>query len=323
MEQLEIIQSGEAKEIAVAPLKQTARALVRSLRPHEWTKNLLVFSGLIFSRSLMDAHNVLFSIGGFIAFCLASSGVYLFNDLCDLEKDRRHPTKKNRPLASGALNVNLARLAMISLFAGAVVLAFQLSPAFALAIGIYLTLNLAYSLKLKHVVILDVIIISSGFVLRAVAGALVLRVEVSAWLVLCTSMVALLVGFGKRRHELVLLEENAASHRASLNDYSVEFLDAMMTICGGTAVLTYALYTMAEDTVSRFGTHNLLVTLPFVVYGVFRYLFMVHKRKEGGDPVQLLFRDRASVSNILLWILAVCAVIYLPSFWDKSLSFLR
>ena len=323
MEQLEIIQSGEAEKIAVASFKQTARALVRSLRPREWTKNLLVFSGLIFSRSLMDTHNVLFSIGGFVAFCLASSGVYLFNDLCDLEKDRRHPLKKNRPLASGALSVNLARLAMIFLFAGAVLLAFQLSPAFALAIGIYLALNLAYSLRLKHVVILDVIIISSGFVLRAVAGALVLQVEVSAWLVLCTSMVALLVGFGKRRHELVLLQGNAGSHRTSLNDYSIEFLDAMMTICGGTAVLTYALYTMAEDTVSRFGTRSLLITLPFVVYGVFRYLFMVHKRKEGGDPVQLLFRDRASVSNILLWILAVCAVIYLPSFWDKSLSFLR
>lgn len=324
MKQFEMIQpAGEAEKAAGVSFSRTIRALVRSLRPREWVKNLLVFSGLIFSRSLLDAHNVLFSFGGFIAFCLASSGVYLFNDLCDLEKDRLHPVKKNRPLASGALNVNLARLAMILLFAGAVVLAFQLSSAFALAIGFYLALNLAYSLRLKHAVILDVIIISSGFVLRAVAGALVLQVEVSAWLVLCTSMVALLVGFGKRRHELVLLQENAGSHRASLNDYSVEFLDAMMTICGGAAVLTYALYTMAEDTVSRFNTHNLLITLPFVVYGVFRYLFLVHKRKEGGDPVQLLFRDRASVINIVLWIVSVCTVIYLPEFLNKSLGFLR
>jgi 4-hydroxybenzoate polyprenyltransferase len=316
------------QSIEIEPLKsisfgRSLSGLMVELRPKEWIKNLLVFSGLIFSRSLNDPHNILISLGGFAAFCLASSGIYLFNDLCDLEGDRRHPVKKNRPLASGQLNVNAARAAMLVLFVSATLLSFRLSHSFALVIAIYLTINLAYSVKLKHKVILDVIIISTGFVLRAISGAIVLSVEVSAWLVLCTSMVALLVGFGKRRHELVLLEENAGSHRASLNDYSLEFIDAMMTICAGAALITYALYTMADDTIARFGTRNLLLTLPFVIYGIFRYLFLIHKRKEGGDPVQLLFRDRASLLNILLWVATVCSVIYLPKAWQLSLSLLR
>jgi 4-hydroxybenzoate polyprenyltransferase len=304
-------------------LSRNLHGLLVEIRPKEWTKNLLVFSGLIFSRSLFDRYNLLVSLGGFAAFCLVSSGVYIFNDLCDINEDKNHPIKSKRPLASGILNPNFARVAMILLFLSAVGLSLSLSYPFAFIIAIYLTLNLGYSLGLKNAVILDVLIISSGFVIRAVAGALVLQVEVSAWLVLCTSMVALLVGFGKRRHELVLLEENAGSHRASLNDYSLQFLDSMMTICGGAAVVCYALYTMSDETISRFQTRNLLITLPFVIYGVFRYLFLIHKRKEGGDPVQLLFRDRPTLLNILLWIVAVCLVIYLPKAWQFSLNLVR
>jgi 4-hydroxybenzoate polyprenyltransferase len=304
-------------------LSRNLHGLLVEIRPKEWTKNLLVFSGLIFSRSLFDRYNLLVSLGGFAAFCLVSSGVYIFNDLCDINEDKNHPIKSKRPLASGILNPNFARVAMILLFLSAVGLSLSLSYPFAFIIAIYLTLNLGYSLGLKNAVILDVLIISSGFVIRAVAGALVLQVEVSAWLVLCTSMVALLVGFGKRRHELVLLEENAGSHRASLNDYSLQFLDSMMTICGGAAVVCYALYTMSDETISRFQTRNLLITLPFVIYGVFRYLFLIHKRKEGGDPVQLLFRDRPTLLNILLWIVAVCLVIYLPKAWQFSLNLIR
>jgi 4-hydroxybenzoate polyprenyltransferase len=294
------------------------RGLLIEIRPQEWIKNLLVFSGLVFSRSFFEHNYLLFSIGGFVAFCFISSGIYIFNDICDLEKDKIHPTKKNRPIASGNLNINIARIAMILLFVFGTTLALYLSFPFAIAIAIYLSLSLAYSLGLKNAVILDVLIISSGFVIRAIAGALVLHVEVSAWLVLCTSMVALLVGFGKRRHELVLLEENAGSHRASLNDYSLQFIDSMMTICAGAAVVCYALYTMADDTISRFQTRNLLVTLPFVIYGIFRYLFLIHKRKQGGDPVQLLFRDKPTLLNLLLWIITVCLVIYLPKAWQIS-----
>jgi 4-hydroxybenzoate polyprenyltransferase len=304
-------------------LNRILRGLLVELRPKEWTKNLLIFSGLIFSHSLFEHNNLLLAFGGFIAFCLASSGIYIFNDLCDIKEDQLHPIKKNRPLASGALNANFARIVMILLFVGASALALSLDYFFAIAIAIYLAFSLSYSLGLKNAVILDVLIISSGFVIRAIAGAIILNVEPSAWLVLCTLMVALLVGFGKRRHELVLLEENAGSHRASLNEYSLQFLDSMMTICGGAAVVCYALYTMSDDTVSRFHTRNLLITLPFVIYGVFRYLFLIHRRKQGGDPVQLLFRDRPTLINILLWIIAVCLVIYLPKAANFSMSLIR
>lgn len=288
------------------------RGLLVELRPLEWSKNLLVFSGLIFSRSLTDPHNLALSVAAFAVFCCASSGVYLFNDLCDIKEDREHPIKRHRPLASGALSVNLARAVMVGLFAAAAAGSLALGHGLALVVGTYLAICLAYSLKLKDIVILDVILIASGFVLRAVAGAVTINVEVSEWLVLCTSMVALLVGFGKRRHELVLLEGAAENHRRNLSEYSVGFLDSIMNICAGAAVLTYALYTRADDTVARVGSNAMLLTIPFVVYGVFRYLFLIHKREAGGDPVQILFRDRPTLLNLILWIVTAGLVIYLP-----------
>jgi 4-hydroxybenzoate polyprenyltransferase len=285
------------------------------MRPREWSKNLLVFSSLIFSKSLTDSANIWITVAGFAVFCAAASGVYVFNDLCDLRQDREHPTKRNRPIASGQLNLNLARLAAVLLFTLAGICAWILNPAFAAVVAIYLTTCLAYSLKLKNIVILDVILIASGFVLRAVSGAVLLNVVASEWLVLCTSMVALLIGFGKRRHELTLLEGAAGNHRPSLGDYSIGFLDAIMNICAGAAVLTYALYTKADDTVARVGSRGMLVTIPFVVYGVFRYLFLIHRREAGGDPVQILFRDRPTMLNLLLWITTAGFVIYLPKLW--------
>lgn len=310
MKSVETIQPVETVSIS-----QTVRGLLVELRPKEWTKNLLVFSGLIFSRSLTDTHNIRIGFLGFLIFCAASSGVYLFNDLCDIREDREHPIKRNRPLASGALNINLARFVMVVLFAIAAVGALSLNHGFAIIIGIYLAICLSYSFKLKDIVILDVILIASGFVLRAISGAVIIGVEVSEWLVLCTSMVALLVAFGKRRHELVLLETAAGNHRRSLSDYSISFLDSIMNICAGAAVLTYALYTRADETVARVGSNAMLLTIPFVVYGVFRYLFLIHKRETGGDPVQLLFRDKATLINLFLWIAAAISVIYLPKFF--------
>ena len=312
MESVKLLQNKNLEPVADVSVYRTLRGLIIEMRPKEWTKNLLVFSGVIFSHSLADARHLTISFLGFLFFCCAGSGVYLFNDLCDLEADREHPIKRNRPLASGALGKNAARAAMILLFCVAAGGALLLNYSFALVIAIYLAVCLSYSLKLKDIVILDVILIAAGFVLRAISGALIINVEVSEWLVLCTSMIALLVGFGKRRHELVLLEQVAGNHRRSLNDYSIEFLDSVMNICAGAAVLTYALYTRAEETVARVGSHAMLLTIPFVVYGVFRYLFLIHKRQAGGDPVQLLFRDRPTLFNILLWIAAVCAIIYLP-----------
>jgi 4-hydroxybenzoate polyprenyltransferase len=282
------------------------------MRPREWSKNLLVFSSLIFSKSLLAPANIAVTIAGFSVFCAASSGVYLFNDLCDLKADREHPVKRNRPIASGQLNVNLARSAAVFLFVLAGLGAWMLNPAFAAVIAIYVITCLGYSLGLKNIVILDVILIATGFVLRAISGAVLINVIASEWLVLCTSMVALLIGFGKRRHELALLEEAASSHRKSLGDYSIQFLDAVMNICAGAAVLTYALYTKADDTVARVGSNWMLATIPFVVYGVFRYLFLIHQKEAGGDPVQILFKDRPTLLNLLLWITAAGLVIYLP-----------
>jgi 4-hydroxybenzoate polyprenyltransferase len=309
------VKTLEIREPASFTVVQNLRALWTEMRPREWSKNLLVFSGVVFSKSLLDPNNLRLSLLGFLVFCSAASGIYIFNDLCDLTADREHPTKRNRPIASGSLNVNLARFAMTALLLIAMTGSLALGYMFALVIAVYLVTCIGYSLRLKDVVILDVIIIASGFVLRAVSGAVLIGVSASEWLVLCTSMVALLIGFGKRRHELVLLEEKAGGHRKNLSEYSLPFLDALMNICAGAAVITYALYTRADETVARVGSTAMLLTIPFVVYGVFRYLFLIHKRKVGGDPVQILFSDRPTQLNLLLWISAAGLVIYLPRIW--------
>lgn len=294
-------------------LRGNLRGLLIEMRPQEWTKNLLVFTGVIFSRSLFELHDLWTSIAGFLLFCAASSGIYIFNDLCDIEADRQHPIKSKRPLAAGDLNINLARIAMILLFAIAAFGSLALSFSFALIIVLYLSICLAYSLQLKNIVILDVILIASGFVLRAISGAVLIDVTISEWLIICTSMVALLVGFGKRRHELTLLESAASTHRKNLGEYSIHFLDSIMAICSGAALITYALYTRADETVARVGSQWMLITIPFVVYGVFRYLFLIHQRDAGGDPVKILFHDRPMVLNLLLWLIAAALVVYLPS----------
>jgi len=306
----------EIDQPAPFAIGQNLRGLLIEMRPQEWAKNLLVFSGVIFSRSLTDINNLWLSCLGFAVFCAAASGIYIFNDLCDLKADRAHPIKRNRPIASGMLRLNAARAAMLVLFAIATAGSLALGHGFAIIIAIYLVTCLAYSLRLKDVVILDVILIASGFVLRAVSGAVLIGVDASVWMVLCTSMVALLVGFGKRRHELVLLEGSAEDHRRNLSEYSVDFLDSIMAICSGAALITYALYTRADETVARVGSNGMLITIPFVVYGIFRYLFLIQRRQAGGDPVQILFRDRPTLLNLLLWILTAGLVIYLPKIWQ-------
>lgn len=305
----------DIREPASFTVAKNLRGLIAEMRPREWSKNLLIFSGVIFSKSLLDLNNLWLSLLGFLVFCSAASGIYLFNDLCDLAADREHPVKKNRPLASGSLNLNVARGTLAVLLLVAMAGSLALSYTFALVIAVYLTTCIGYSLRLKEVVILDVIIIASGFVLRAVSGAVLIGVSASEWLVLCTSMVALLIGFGKRRHELVLLDGKAEGHRKNLGDYSLPFLDALMNICAGAAVITYALYTRADETVARVGSTAMLLTIPFVVYGVFRYLFLIHKKRVGGDPVQILFSDRPTQLNLLLWISTAGLVIYLPRIW--------
>jgi 4-hydroxybenzoate polyprenyltransferase len=294
----------------------TLWALLVSLRAHQWVKNILVFGGVIFSRSLLHWEVVRLSLWAFVTFCFASSGVYLLNDLRDLEADRRHPTKRLRPLAAGRLTPVSAGIAMAVLLIGSSLAALSLSWSFSIVLWTYVVLNVAYSTGLKRVVILDVMMVATGFVLRAVAGAVVIGVQASPWLILCTLMLALLVGFGKRRHELSLLQSEARNHRASLDGYSVQFLDLMMAIAGGAAVVTYALYTMAEETVARFGSRSLVLTTPWVLYGVFRYLYLVHQRMEGGDPAQLFVTDIPTLVNGLLWIVAICFILYGPAGWQ-------
>ncbi len=307
--------AAEAVRPAGAALASRAAALVRAVRPEQWVKNLLVFAALIFSRSLGNPRAMLASLGAFVVFCLAASATYLFNDLGDRAQDRLHPAKRRRPLASGELPVSWAWTALVVLAAAALAGGTALHPGMGLIVASYLLLNLAYSRVLKHEVILDVMAIALGYVLRAVAGGVVIGVTVTPWLLLCTLMLALFLGFGKRRHELVLLEQSAQMHRAALGHYSIYYLDVMMTISAAVVVMTYALYTLAPETVARFQTSSLIFTSPCVVYGVYRYLYLVHERREGGDPSRLLLGDPLTLVNVIVWVLLVTLIIYGPSSW--------
>jgi 4-hydroxybenzoate polyprenyltransferase len=240
---------------------------------------------------------------------------FLLNDLRDIEMDRLHPRKRNRPLAAGQLSPHLAVAAMFGLATIAAVGGFQLGITFGALVTIYMLQNVAYTYWLKHQPILDVMCIASGFVLRAVAGAIVIGTVPSPWMVLCTMTLAVFVGFGKRRHELVSLNDNATSHRDCLAGYSQQFLDLMMAISAASAIVCYALYTVASETVARFETQLLVLTTPFVIYGIFRYLYLVHLRTEGGDPSKLLVSDRPILINGFLWAAAICFIIYAPAAW--------
>lgn len=291
------------------------RAVALAMRPHQWVKNLLLFGGLIFSKSLFDPGLLLRSVQGFFLFCFASSAVYLLNDLRDIENDRMHPKKRLRPLASGELSPRLAVVAMFAQTLVAVVGGFQLGITFGGLVAIYLALNVAYTFSLKQQPILDVMCIASGFVLRAVAGTIVIGTVPSPWIVLCTMTLAVFVGFGKRRHELVSLSADATKHRDCLAGYSQQFLDLMMAVSAASAVVSYSLYTVADQTVTRFGTHLLMATTPFVMYGIFRFFYLVHLCTEGGDPSKLLVTDRPMLINGALWALSICAIVYAPTDW--------
>jgi 4-hydroxybenzoate polyprenyltransferase len=280
------------------------------MRPQQWIKNLFLFAALVFSGHLFIEGDVGRTVAGFLLFSVAASGVYIFNDITDLERDRLHPVKKLRPLPSGRLSVGFA--AGVSAFLGAAGLAgaWLLEPAFGGIVLTYVLLNVLYSFRLKHVVILDVMTISAGFVLRVLAGAAIIAVPTSEWLIICTVLLSLFLGFSKRRHELTMLEATADNHRAVLQHYSPYFLDQMIGIVTASTVMSYILYTISQDTVEKFGTKNLIYTVPFVLYGIFRYLYLVHKRDEGGDPTRLALTDRPLLVNTILWICAASAIIY-------------
>ena len=284
--------------------------IVRSMRPSQWVKNTLIFAPLLFARELGDPEAFLRVAFTFALFCILSGGVYLVNDILDREQDRRHPFKKNRPIASGALAPSTAAAAGVAAIVAAFVAAFALSPAVAAVMAGYLLLNIGYSRFLKNLVIIDVMTIAAGFLLRVIAGGLAIPVAISFWLLLCTGLLALFLGFGKRRHELVLLDAGASSHRPILREYSPYFLDQMISVVTTSTVVTYALYTMSADVQEKLGTHWLGLTIPFVLYGIFRYLYLIHQKSEGGDPSQTILTDRPLLANIVLWGGAVVAILY-------------
>jgi 4-hydroxybenzoate polyprenyltransferase len=284
--------------------------LVASLRPRQWTKNLLVFAGLIFSQQVQNPWLVARVVVAFGLFCLLSGGIYLVNDVVDAERDRQHPQKRARPVAAGRLRPGLALGTGLGLLAATCAAGFALAPPFGWVALAYAVLLGAYSLGLKHVVIVDALMIAAGFVLRALAGVVVIGAEFSQWLLLCTILLALFLTFGKRRHELLALDAGASGHRPILAEYSRELLDQMIAVVTASTVMAYALYTLAPDTQAKLGTSRLPLTIPFVLYGIFRYLYLLYRQDLGGNPAEHFLTDRALLVDVALWVGAVVLVLY-------------
>jgi 4-hydroxybenzoate polyprenyltransferase len=288
----------------------TSRALISSLRPTQWVKNLLLFAALVFSKNLADFSKGLSVLWAFLLFCLLSSGTYLINDLFDLREDQKHPLKSKRPLSSGKMKRSTAVLLAAILVLLSLGLCFRLHTNIGLLALIYFLMNLAYSAYLKRVVILDVMLVAFGFVLRAVAGAVVIEVEISSWLLICTILIALFLALSKRRHELVILAQNSTDHRRVLGEYSPYFLDQMIAVVTASTLMSYTLYTLSPEVAKKFGNNDLVFTIPFVLYGIFRYLYLVHRQAKGGSPAHVLLTDRPLLLNILMWFLAIWIILY-------------
>ena len=285
--------------------------VVRLLRPAQWVKNGLVFAGLIFSKRLFDVPSVVLSVRAFASFCVVSSIVYIVNDILDRHADRLHPIKRKRPIAAGLLSIPQAA-AVAAVLTGLLVLLLEgTGENFAAAIAAYAVLNTAYSLLLKRVLLVDVFVIAAGFMLRVVGGVFVLNVEISSWLVLCTLFMSVFLGISKRRSELIL---NDSTHRESgrsvLKHYDVDFLDQLMTIAASGMAISYALYTVAQRTVMIFGSEHLIFTTIFVLFGIFRYLYLVRSRKTDDNPAHILLTDPAMLATIAVWFLSCVAIIY-------------
>jgi 4-hydroxybenzoate polyprenyltransferase len=296
----------------LTPDRPLAFKLVRSLRPAQWTKNLIIFAALLFGHRLLDPESVVRSLLAFAVFCGLSGVVYLVNDVADREADRRHPIKRTRPIASGALSAGTA-LTAAGLIAGtALAAAFWLRPLFGALASAYVLLMALYSGPLKQIVIIDVLTIAVGFVIRAAAGAVAIAVPISHWLYVLTILLALFLALSKRRHELVLLADGAGGHRRILQEYSPYLLDQMISVVTASTLLAYAFYTVSPETIEKFGTDLLGLTLPFPLYGIFRYLYLVHQREGGGSPAEMLLTDRPLLVCVGLWALTVATIIYLP-----------
>ena len=297
------------------------REILRSMRMYQWTKNLVLFAGVIFTLKFLEPARLADAVVGFLLFSLAVSGIYLLNDVVDVERDRLHPVKRDRPVASGALPLRAASAAAFALLAVGLGGSLLLGLRFGAMAVAYAVLTIAYSLVLKHVALLDVLSIATGFVLRAVAGVerVIDRsapgdtpVEISPWLLVCAFFLALFLAIGKRRHELGLLPGDASRHRAALGAYTPQLLDQLVAAVTSATILSYSIYTIAPETVAKFGGRPLHFTIPFVLYGIFRYLYLMYAEEKGGNPSEHLLRDRATLVNVLLWGAAVLLILAWP-----------
>jgi 4-hydroxybenzoate polyprenyltransferase len=289
-------------------------ALLRAMRPKQWIKNVLLFAGLVFTVNdrwrPMSPEMWTFAADAalaFVIFCLSSSSIYLLNDVLDVEKDRAHPKKRFRPVASGALSARIAVTASLLLMPAGVIGAYALRPAYAAIIGGYLLMQLAYVFVLKHLVLVDVFVIAIGFVMRAAAGAVVIGAEISPWLYTVTLLGALFLGLCKRRNELLLLEGDAAKHRKILDEYTPALLDTLVSITASAAIMAYSLYTFSSPKLPA--NHMMMLTVPFVIFGMFRYLYLAHRKNEGGSPEEVLFKDRPLLVTILLWVATAALIL--------------
>ena len=294
------------------PGRSVAAGLLYSLRPGQWTKNLFVFAGLLFSRHLFDPVAAVRATAGFAVFCALAGVVYLINDVADRESDARHPVKARRPIASGQVAPGTALVAAAVLGGVALAAAYGLGLLFGLIATLYVALLALYSGPLKHIVIIDVLTIAIGFVLRVAAGAAVIDVPMSNWLFVCTILLALFLALSKRRHELVLLANGAAGHRRILQEYSPYLLDQMIGVVTASTLMAYIIYATSAETAERFGTSLLGLTIPFPLYGIFRYLYLVHQKEGGGSPSEMLLNDRPLLACVGLWGLTVAIIIYRP-----------
>ncbi|MDP8909460.1 MAG: decaprenyl-phosphate phosphoribosyltransferase [Chloroflexota bacterium] len=294
----------------IRPRRPLPLAILLSLRPRQWTKNGIVFAALVFARRVFEPVPFLQATAAFLLFCAASGAVYLVNDIMDVEQDRLHPRKRHRPIAAGDLSIPLAWGVAGGLVAVTLSLAYLVRPLLAGLILAYFVLQFAYSLVLKHQVILDVFTIAAGFVLRAAAGAVAISVPISPWLYVCTILLALFLGLAKRRAEIMLLNTAAGSHRRILEEYSATLLEEMIAVVTSSTVMAYSLYTFSAENLPR--NHSMMLTIPFVLYAIFRYLYLVYRRNEGGSPEHLLLTDVPLLVCILLWGLASIAILYYP-----------
>lgn len=293
------------KKVLFSELKN----ILQLIRIKQWIKNFFLFAPLIFSHHLFELDYVFVAIKAFIAFCFLSSVVYIINDIADFEQDKNHPVKKNRPLPAGKISKTTAKGIALIFFFGMIIMTFDLNTKFKFALFVYFVINILYSFKLKQIVLLDIFFIAFGFMIRIIAGGWVIDVYISSWLILTTLFLSLFLAVTKRRSELAVIENNSNTRKV-LSDYSIVFADQMATISAAGTVIAYALYTVSERTREIFHTENLIFTTPFVVYGIFRYLFLVHKKNLGENPTQIITTDVPMIINILLWVITSIGIIY-------------